>query len=87
MTEELSLETTENKQRTILITEDDDISAELLSEILKEDYVLLRANNGEEALHMMREHAKDIAEQIAYCEYAVFDQYDFGVEVITLFEC
>ena len=61
MTEELSLETTENKQRTILITEDDDISAELLSEILKEDYVLLRANNGEEALHMMREHAKDIA--------------------------
>ena len=61
MTEELSLETTENKQRTILITEDDDISAELLSEILKEDYVLLRATNGEEALHMMREHAKDIA--------------------------
>ena len=35
----------------------------------------------------MCEHAKEIAEQIAYCEYAVLDQYDFGVEVITLFEC
>jgi hypothetical protein len=33
------------------------------------------------------EHAEDIAEQIAYCEYAVLDQYDFGVEEITLFEC
>ena len=34
----------------------------------------------------MREHAKDIAEQIAYCGYAVLDQYDFGVEATTLFE-
>ena len=35
----------------------------------------------------MREHAKDIAEQIAHYEYAVLDQYEFGVEVITLFGC
>ena len=35
----------------------------------------------------MRKHAKEIAEQIAYFEYAVFDEYDFGVEETTLFEC
>jgi hypothetical protein len=35
----------------------------------------------------MTEHAKDIAEQVAYCDYTTIDQYDFGVEEITLFEC
>jgi hypothetical protein len=35
----------------------------------------------------MTEHAKDIAEQVAYYDYAVIDQYDFSAEVITLFEC
>lgn len=33
------------------------------------------------------EHAKEMAEQIAHYDYAVIDQYDFGVEEITLFEC
>jgi hypothetical protein len=34
----------------------------------------------------MTEHAKDIAEQIAYYEYAVLDQYDFGVEETILID-
>ena len=34
----------------------------------------------------MAEHAKDIAEQIAYYEYAVLDQYDFGVEETILID-
>lgn len=34
----------------------------------------------------MAEHAKDIAEQIAYYEYAVIDQYDFGVEETILID-
>ena len=59
--EKLSLENVETKKRTILITEDDDVLAEVLTEILKEDYQLLRASNGEEALKILREKAKDIA--------------------------
>ena len=34
----------------------------------------------------MVEHAKDIAEQIAYYAYAVLDQYDFGVEETILID-
>lgn len=51
----------ENKKKTILIVEDEDISYEILATMLKDDYEILRATNGDEGLHILREKAKDIS--------------------------
>ena len=63
--EENRLETEEveevKEKKTLLIVEDEDVSAEILTEMLKEDYNLLRAHNGEEALHILREKTKEIS--------------------------
>ena len=41
----------ESKKKTILIVEDEDISYEILATMLKDDYEILRATNGDEGLH------------------------------------
>ena len=51
----------ENKKKTILIVEDEDISYEILATMLKDDYEIIRATNGDEGLHILREKAKDIS--------------------------
>ena len=51
----------EKKKKTILIVEDEDISYEILATMLKDDYKILRANNGDEGLRILRAQAKDIS--------------------------
>lgn len=51
----------ENKKKTILIVEDEDISYEILATMLKDDYEILRATNGDEGLHILRRDAKNIS--------------------------
>ena len=51
----------EKKKKTILIVEDEDISYEILATMLKDDYEILRANNGDEGLRILRAQAKDIS--------------------------
>ena len=51
----------ENKKKTILIVEDEDISYEILATMLKDDYEILRATNGDEGLRVLRAKAKDIS--------------------------
>lgn len=51
----------ENKKKTILIVEDEDISYEILATMLKDDYEILRATNGDEGLHILRKDAKNIS--------------------------
>ena len=49
------------KKKTILIVEDEDISYEILSTMLKDKYEILRAVNGEEGLRILRKEAKNIS--------------------------
>ncbi len=48
-------------RRKILIVEDEPINQELLSTILEEDYEILLASDGGEALQVMRDHSDEIA--------------------------
>ena len=48
-------------RRKILIAEDEPINQELLATILEEDYEIMLASDGEEALKVMREHKDEIA--------------------------
>ena len=49
------------KKRTILIVEDEDISFDILSTMLKDKYEILRAINGEEGLQIIRKDAKELS--------------------------
>ena len=51
----------EIQKKTILIVEDEDISYEILSTMLKDKYEILRAVNGEEGLRILRKEAKNIS--------------------------
>ncbi len=59
--EEQPQEQEEIKKKTILIVEDEDISYEILATMLKDDYEILRATNGDEGLRILRAQAKDIS--------------------------
>ena len=48
-------------QKQILIVEDNMLNREILKEILSDAYTVLEAENGQEALDVLREHADDIA--------------------------
>ena len=49
------------KKRTILIVEDEDISYDILSTMLKDKYEIIRACNGEEGLQIIRKDAKELS--------------------------
>ena len=51
----------EIQKKTILIVEDEDISYEILSTMLKDKYEIVRATNGEEGLRILRKDAKIIS--------------------------
>ncbi len=48
-------------KRQILVVDDELINRELLGMILSEDYALLFASNGEEAIRLIREHAETLS--------------------------
>lgn len=49
-----------NERYTILIVDDSEINREMLSEILKDDYSILEASDGEEAVAVLKEYEHDI---------------------------
>ncbi len=57
---EHKVERSQIKQQ-LLIVDDSEINREILTEMLREDYRILTAANGEEGISVMREHENDIA--------------------------
>ena len=55
----MNTENGKNKS-VILIVDDSEINREMLSEILKDDYDILEAPNGAEAITVIREHDREI---------------------------
>ncbi len=49
------------EKRQILVVDDDFINRELLGEILKQDYNVLYAENGMQALEIIREHYESLS--------------------------
>ena len=58
--EEHRIERSKIKQQ-ILLMDDSEINREILTEILKDDYRILQAENGEEGIRILQEHENDIA--------------------------
>ena len=50
-----------NGKREILIVDDQELNLELLGEILKDEYEILKAGNGQEAMEMMKEHQDSLS--------------------------
>ena len=50
-----------DKEKTILIVDDIDINRMILAEIFKDDYHILEAGNGVQALEVMEEHDNIVA--------------------------
>lgn len=48
-------------KQQLLIVDDSEINREILTEMLKDDYRILTAENGEEGIFVMKEHENDIA--------------------------
>ena len=48
-------------KQQILLMDDSEINREILTEILKDDYRILQAENGEEGIRILQEHENDIA--------------------------
>lgn len=48
-------------KQQLLIVDDSEINREILTEILKDDYRILQAENGEEGIRILQEHENDIA--------------------------
>ena len=49
------------EKRQILVVDDDIINRELLGEILKQDYNVLYAENGQQALEMIHENQESLS--------------------------
>ena len=64
-------------QKQILIVEDNMLNREILKEILSDAYSVLEAENGQEALDVLREHADDIAVILLDVMMPVMDGFTF----------
>ena len=64
-------------QKQILIVEDNMLNREILKEILSDAYTVLEAENGQEALDVLREHADDIAVILLDVMMPVMDGFTF----------
>ena len=51
----------EDGKRTILVADDEFINREILSEMLKDDYDILTAEDGEQAYEIIKTHSKTIS--------------------------
>lgn len=64
-------------KRTLLIIEDDEINREFLTEILKERYQILTAENGREGLNVLKKRGKDIAAVLLDIQMPVMNGFEF----------
>lgn len=64
-------------QKRILIVEDNELNREMLSEILSNDYSVLEAENGQEALHILEQDKDSVALILLDVRMPVMDGYTF----------
>lgn len=65
------------RKRTVLVVDDDVINRHILCGILNDDYDTLQAENGREALELLRAHADDISAVLLDIVMPVMDGYEF----------
>jgi two-component system, cell cycle sensor histidine kinase and response regulator CckA len=56
----MTLKTDTQTKKTILVVDDEDIIREILEDALQDDYVIMSAPNGEEALALFMKHTSEI---------------------------
>ena len=64
-------------KRMILVVEDNWINREILTEILSDSYTVLEAENGQDALALLRKRGDDIALILLDIQMPVMDGYSF----------
>lgn len=81
VTEKSGIDSAEAKERQqILIVDDSQINCEILAEILKDEYRILEAANGEECINLLKQYGTGIALLILDINMPVMD----GFEVLAL---
>ena len=65
------------RKKQILAVEDNSLNREILAEILSEQYTVLEAENGREALDILKLHTDDIALILLDVMMPVMDGYTF----------
>lgn len=64
-------------KRMILVVEDNWVNREILTEILSDSYTVLEAENGQDALALLRKRGDDIALILLDIQMPVMDGYSF----------
>lgn len=81
VTEKSGIDSAEAKERQqILIVDDSQINCEILAEILKDEYRILEAANGEECINLLKQYGTGIALLLLDINMPVMD----GFEVLSL---
>ena len=58
-------------KRTILVADDEFINREILSEMLKDEYDILKAEDGQQAFEIIKNHSKTLS--LGYSGYRIDD--------------
>lgn len=66
-----------SKKHTILVVDDNEINIKILEKILKKDYNVLSANNGKEALNIIRSENNKIATILLDLVMPIMDGFEF----------
>lgn len=64
-------------KRSILVVEDDEIERELLGEILSDEYIVITAKNGKEALELLNRPGLNISAVLLDIQMPVMNGYEF----------
>lgn len=65
------------EKRTVLVVEDDEINKLLLAEILKEDYNILDADNGRDAIRVLKQNVRTISAILLDIQMPVMNGLEF----------
>lgn len=72
------------KKSTVLVVDDQKISRKMLNKMLSDDYSIIEAENGEEALAIVKEHGFSISAVLLDIVMPVMNGYDFLKEISKL---
>ena len=75
------------QKKQILVVEDNDINRAILCEILSCDYRVLEAENGQEALNILRQHKDSVALILLDVMMPVMDGYTFWTGSRRIMSC